>query len=229
MRCTATIACSSSFRETAHGGRETSSSSAGATPSPRGSSSTGSPSSDWPPRSSRPVVASAISATCSRRSRSSSSVKGCRWSNSRSPRSRDLRAMPEPPTLRSNKLVAGARSAPEGDFRLLAVASAVLPPLLYNPLLQLPSGRLISPDALALESGVVHETNGRRHHAREDFFESMQERHDAMTAAGLIVLHNSPRRLALQPRLVIAEFEACHLRNAGRGLPPGVQLLRSAA
>jgi len=87
----------------------------------------------------------------------------------------------------------------------------------------------VSPDALALDAGLVHETNGRRAHARQDLFEDMQERHDAMTAAGLTVLHNSPRRLATQPRIAIAEFVECHRRLAGRGLPPGVELVRAAA
>jgi hypothetical protein len=127
------------------------------------------------------------------------------------------------------QLAAGVRSAPEGDFRRLAQASPTLPPLVYNCLLRLPCGRLVSPDALAVDSGVIHETNGRRHHAREDLFEDMQERHDAMTAAGLVVLHNSPRRIALQPRLCLAEFERCHVRHVGRGLPMGVEIVRAAA
>jgi hypothetical protein len=71
----------------------------------------------------------------------------------------------------------------------------------------------------------VHETNGRSAHRREDLFEDMQVRHDAMTEAGLTVLHNAPRRIALRGREVIAQFERCYLRDVGRGLPPGVELL----
>jgi hypothetical protein len=122
-------------------------------------------------------------------------------------------------------LGAGVRSVPERGFRRLAVTSLVLPPLLYNRRLRLPTGRIVVPDALALEAGLVHETNGRGPHAREDLFESMQERHDAMTAAGLVVLHNSPRRIRISGPLVIAEFEECYRINVGRGLPPGVELL----
>lgn len=123
----------------------------------------------------------------------------------------------------------GVRSAPEADFRKLVEASGVLPPLLYNGLLRLPNGRLISPDALAIDAGLVHETNGRRPHSREDLFDDMQERHDAMTEAGLIVLHNAPRRIRLRGREVIAQFERVYARSAGRGLPKGVELVRSAA
>lgn len=74
----------------------------------------------------------------------------------------------------------------------------------------------------------MHETNGVRFHAWGDAFESMQERHDAMTAAGLVVLHNAPRRLRVAPAAVLAEVERCFAANSGRGLPQGVHLLAPA-
>jgi hypothetical protein len=123
----------------------------------------------------------------------------------------------------------GAASVSEADFLGLVALSPVLPTPLCNILLRLPCGRLISPDALFLRSGVVHETNGRRAHARADLFEDMQERHDVMTAAGLTVLHNSPRRLLSSPREVLGEVERCHLRYEGRGLPPGITIVEPAA
>jgi hypothetical protein len=124
---------------------------------------------------------------------------------------------------------AGVRSAPEGEFRRLAEASLVLPTLVYNCLLRLPSGMLVSPDALALEAGLVHETNGRGPHAGSDLFADMQERHDAMTESGLIVLHNPPQRIWLDGRQVINQFERIYLREAGRGLPSGIEIVRIAA
>jgi hypothetical protein len=123
------------------------------------------------------------------------------------------------------QLADGIRSAPEGDFRKLAISSLVLPELLYNCTLRLQGGRFISPDALDVEAGLVHETNGRRAHRRADLFEDMQERHDVMTAAGLIVLHNSPARVRRRGREVLAEFERCHERYAGRGLPEGIVIV----
>src|SRR4051794_37778692 len=74
-------------------------------------------------------------------------------------------------------IIAGVRSATEGGFRGLAEASLVLPPLLYNCLLRLPTGEHISPDALAIDAGLVHETNGRKAHARGDLFEDTMVRH----------------------------------------------------
>ena len=123
----------------------------------------------------------------------------------------------------------GVRTAWEGEFRNLAQASLVLPPLLYNCLLRLPAGELISPDALALDAGLIHETNGRQAHRREDLFEDMQVRHDIMTDADLIVFHNSPRRIGLRGREVIAQFERSYLRHRGRGFPAGVGLIGIAA
>jgi hypothetical protein len=123
-------------------------------------------------------------------------------------------------------VLAGARSAPECDFLDLCRRDRRLPEPLTNPLLRLPGGRTISPDALFLDAGLVHETNGRGPHAHEDGFEDMQERHDAMTTAGLTVLHNAPRQLRLEGTRVTSEVLACYQRLAGRGLPPGVILLR---
>jgi hypothetical protein len=122
-------------------------------------------------------------------------------------------------------LAGGARSVPEAEFLKLASASAVLPPPTCNATLRLPNGRLVTPDALYPDAGLVHETNGRIAHRRDDLFEDMQERHDAMTAAGLTVLHNSPLRLARRSREVIAQVERCYLRGVGRGLPLGVELV----
>jgi hypothetical protein len=127
------------------------------------------------------------------------------------------------------KVGSGIRSVPESDLRDLVMRSRVLPEPLWNSLLRLPDGRVVSPDALFEDAGVVHETNGRRYHAAEDLFEDMQRRHDAMVAAGLVVLHNSPRRIAEEGRAVLAEIEACYLRHKGRGLPPGTELMRRTA
>ena len=126
-------------------------------------------------------------------------------------------------------LASGIRSAPEEDFRRLAQASTVLPELEYNVWLRLPGGRIVCVDALIRSSGVVHETNGRAAHAREDLFEDMQERHDALTASGLVTLHNSPRRIRERGREVITQVERCHVMYDGRGLPPGVVPIAVAA
>lgn len=142
-----------------------------------------------------------------------------------------IRASPRNARLTDQALThlrSGVHSVGEADFQLLAQASPIVPPLLYNPLLRLPDGRLISPDALAVDAGLVHEVNGRSAHQRGDLFDDMQVRHDTMTVAGLVVLHNTPARLVREPRQAINEFERCYVRLAGRGLPPDVHLVRRA-
>lgn len=127
-------------------------------------------------------------------------------------------------------LQAGVRSAPEGDFRDLVLKSRSLPEPLWNCLIQLPNGRLVSPDALWTDAGLVHEVNGKEWHsedlAGEDAFEDMQRRSDAMVTAGLTVLSNTPRRISREGKQIGEEILACYRRQAGCGLPPGVQILR---
>ncbi|MGN6473604.1 MAG: hypothetical protein ACTHK4_08155, partial [Mycobacteriales bacterium] len=127
------------------------------------------------------------------------------------------------------EVVNGARSAPEVDLVHLCRSSPDLPEPMLNRTLVLPDGRKVIPDALFPGSPLIHEVNGREFHSGEDLFESMQERHDVMTAAGLTVLHNSPRRIRRDGRNVLAEVVACYRRLAGQPLPPGVHLLAAAA
>jgi hypothetical protein len=129
-----------------------------------------------------------------------------------------------------DEIHAGVRSVGEGDIRTLVARSSVLPCPRYNALLRLPDGRKVSPDLLIEDAALVHETNGRApHYEDEDEFDSLQERHDAMTTGGLTVLHNSPRLIASSGGRILRQLEVCYLRDAGRGLPPGVVLLRPGA
>jgi hypothetical protein len=124
----------------------------------------------------------------------------------------------------------GVRSEGEARFRKLARASRLLPALAYNWLLALPGGRRVSPDALCESAALIHETNGWSVHAASpDDFDSTEERRDACVVAGFTVLSNSPRQIRDQGERVIAEFEQVYLRDAGKGLPPGVRVLRRAA
>jgi hypothetical protein len=124
-------------------------------------------------------------------------------------------------------LSCGVRSAPEQDFRELVLRSRVLPEPLWNPLLQLPDGRLYSPDALFEDAALIHETNGRAFHEGDDLFEDLQRRHDVLVTVGLTVLHNSPRRIGAEGAVVRREAELCYQRLQGSGMPPGVVILRS--
>jgi len=124
---------------------------------------------------------------------------------------------------------AGVRSVGEASFVQLSSRSRVLPEPKLNWLLQLPNGRKVSPDALYIESAIVHETNGRDPHGDEDRFESMQERADAMTAAGFAVFGNTPRQISAEGGRILRELEQAHLVRAGMELPRGVVVLRASA
>lgn len=147
------------------------------------------------------------------------------------------RALREDPPYRRRHVIdalesvlGGARSEGEAAFRALAQRSHVLPPLLYNCLLRLPDGRKVSPDALAEDAGVVHETEGWRFHGADaDDFDSTQERRDAMVECDLRVLASSPRQIRDDGSRVIGQFENVYRREKGRGLPPGVTILRRGA
>jgi hypothetical protein len=128
------------------------------------------------------------------------------------------------------KLIAGVRSAPEADFRDLVLCCRRLPEPLWNCLVELPNGVKISPDALWVSAGLVHEVNSRRYHswelAGEDAFEDMHRRSAVMVAAGLTVMGNTPRRITVEGAHVIDEVATTYQRENGKGLPPGVKILR---
>ena len=113
----------------------------------------------------------------------------------------------------------GIRSAAEADLRRLALRSRLLAGITYNVWVRLRCGRVVCLDSLLMSSAVVHEVNGRKAHAREDLFEDMQDRHDAATTSGFVVLHSSARRVQRNGALVIHQIEE---------MPPDVRRPRTA-
>jgi hypothetical protein len=97
----------------------------------------------------------------------------------------------------------GIRSAPEGDLMDL-VDRSELPQPVYNPSLYIGSVFLAKPDAWWEAFGVAAEVDSRQYHFDEADWESTMQRHDRMTAAGIKVLHFTPRRIRTQPDQVVA-------------------------
>jgi hypothetical protein len=114
------------------------------------------------------------------------------------------------------EVIAGIRSAPEGDLRDL-IRKSGLPQPLYNPRLYVGDVFLAQPDAWWPEYGVAVEVDSREWHLSPADWERTMARHRRMSAAGIIVLHISPRQLRDQQADAIAEIAGA-LRS-GRSLP----------
>jgi hypothetical protein len=101
----------------------------------------------------------------------------------------------------------GIRSAPEGDLRDLII-KARLPMPLFNASLFADGHFVARPDAWWPDHGVVGEVDSRRWHMRPEAWEETMARHARLGAAGLVVLHFSPRQLRTEPDRVVAEIAA---------------------
>ena len=122
--------------------------------------------------------------------------------------------------LALEEAVGGARSIPEGDVRR-AFLDAGWSRLAFNPRLDYPDGRFLASPDVYDRSGVCLEIDSREHHFAVDTWEQTMARHARMTAAGLAVLHITPRHFADHPDEVLAQFSAAV--NARVGWPsPGV-------
>ncbi len=95
----------------------------------------------------------------------------------------------------------GIRSSPEGDLRDLVI-SAGLPTPLYNPRLYLDGRFLAQADAWWPAASVLAEVDSAEWHLSPDRWEATMRRHARLAAAGLVVLHFSPRQIRTEPRVV---------------------------
>jgi hypothetical protein len=88
----------------------------------------------------------------------------------------------------------GIRSGPEGDLMDL-IDRSDLPTPLYNPRLYLGDAFLAMPDAWWEDFGVAAEVDSREYHFEEADWERTMQRHNRMMAAGVRVMHFTPRRI----------------------------------
>lgn len=114
------------------------------------------------------------------------------------------------------EVIAGIRSAPEADLRDL-IRKSGLPQPLYNPRLYLGDVFLAQPDAWWPEYGVAVEVDSREWHLSPADWEYTMARHRRMSAAGIIVLHISPRQLRDRQADALAEMAGA--LRCGRTLP----------
>ena len=99
------------------------------------------------------------------------------------------------------EVAGGIRSTAEGDLRDL-IRTARLPMPLFNPSLFDNDLFLGKPDAWWPEAGVAGEVDSRAWHLSPEDWDRTRRRHDRMAAAGVIVLHFSPREVRREPATV---------------------------
>jgi hypothetical protein len=119
----------------------------------------------------------------------------------------------------------GTDSAAEGDLRDL-IGNSDLPAPFYNPTLFLDGKFLARPDAWWPQAAVAVEVDSKEFHLLPQDWEHTMRRHRRMTAAGLSVLHLSPRQLRTEPRQVLTDIAAA--LRAGHPVP-GIAMRRSVA
>lgn len=126
---------------------------------------------------------------------------------------------------------AGVRSAAEGVARRLLLRSRRLRSAMWNPTLYDAQGRLVAvADAWLDDVAMAWEIDSYEWHLSPADYEATLARRSAMTAAGIVVVHHSPRRVRTDERGVLAELEGaydqCRIRPrpAIRAIPaPGIR------
>ncbi len=105
------------------------------------------------------------------------------------------------------EVVAGVRSGPEADLRTL-IMRARLPVPLFNCSLRLNRAFLARPDAYWPQYGVVVEVDSWQWHSGPEAWAQTLQRHNRLEAAGLRVLHFSPRQIRTEPGDVVSQIAA---------------------
>ncbi len=101
----------------------------------------------------------------------------------------------------------GVRSVAEGDLRKL-IGRSELPEPFYNPRLYVDEEFVGSPDAWWPDADVAVEVDSREWHLSPADWERTMARNSRMSALGISVLPYPPRRIAAEPRSVVAEIRA---------------------
>jgi hypothetical protein len=122
------------------------------------------------------------------------------------------------------EVTAGIMSPAEGDLMDL-IRTFRLPEPLYNPRLYADTEYLGRPDAWWEAVGVAAEVDSREYHFYQEDWERTMSRHDRLEAAGIRVLHITPRQIRARP-----EWVAGLIRRAlSTGSPvPGLRTVPAA-
>jgi hypothetical protein len=124
----------------------------------------------------------------------------------------ELEAGPRPGSALFREALAevgdGVRSVAEADFRQLIVRSG-LPRPVYNAQLFDADGIFIATvDAWWQEAGVAAEIDSRAYHLAAADQDRTTERHDRLTAHGILALHFAPRRVKTDAPGIVSELQS---------------------
>ncbi|NUT06045.1 MAG: hypothetical protein HOV76_21455 [Hamadaea sp.] len=120
----------------------------------------------------------------------------------------------------------GVRSAPEAELRSLATQSLLLPAIRWNPKLADASGvQLPTPDGYLDEVGIALEVDSREFHLSAPGWEATLRHHNRLAAAGILVLHFTPKRIRESPHSVLAEIERAYVERLRAGVRPTIRLV----
>ena len=97
----------------------------------------------------------------------------------------------------------GVRSAAEGDFHALVKRSA-LPSPMFNARLFVDGQLLAVVDAWWPDASVAVEIDSREWHLLPADWENTMRRHGRLVAAGISVIHVSPRQIRTEPNVVVS-------------------------
>ena len=120
----------------------------------------------------------------------------------------------------------GVRSVAEADFRVLIVRSELPRPVFNAQFIDVDGTLIAITDAWWQEAGVAAEVDSRAYHLAAADQDRTTERHDKLTAHGILALHFSPRRIKDDPTGVLREIRQAIESGLERpplpvkGLPP---------
>lgn len=124
------------------------------------------------------------------------------------------------------EVINGVRSGPEAELRELTMHSSVLPEILWNPTLTTLDGKpLPTPDGWIDEVGVALEVDSSTYHSRDEGWTATLERHNALAALDVQVLHFTPSEIRASPGLVRHRIEQAYRSRLASGARARVRLV----
>jgi hypothetical protein len=112
----------------------------------------------------------------------------------------------------------GVRSVAEADFRVLILDSDLPRPVFNARLIDVDGTLIAITDAWWQEAGVAAEIDSHAYHLAAADQDRTTERHDKLTALGILALHFSPKRLKDNPAGVLRDIRQAI--EKGRQCPP---------